>query len=140
MRRLFLLALLSCFAAFGASPEDEIRAVLDTQVEAWNRGDIEAFMTGYEDSPETTFVGKEVRKGYDRVLARYRRDYPDRATMGKTSFSDIEVRMVSEDVAIVLGRFRLARPDEHGGDASGIFSLVFAKRDGGWKILLDHTS
>ena len=114
--------------------------MLDYQVEAWNRGDIEAFMTGYEDSPETTFVGKEVRKGYDSVLARYRRDYPNRATMGQTSFSDIEVRMVSHDVAIVLGRFHLARPDEHGGDASGIFSLVFAKRDAGWKILLDHTS
>ena len=140
MNRLLVLALLACASALAATPEHEIRAVLDAQVEAWNRGDIEAFMTGYEDSPETTFVGKEVRKGYDSVLARYRRDYPGRAAMGKTSFSDIEVRMVSEDVAIVLGRFHLERPDEHGGNASGIFSLVFAKRGGEWKILLDHTS
>ena len=140
MTRLISLALLSCLTAFAASPEQEIRAVLDAQVEAWNRGDIEAFMTGYENSPETTFVGKEVRKGYDSVLARYRRDYPDRARMGETSFSDIEVRMVGDDVAIVLGRFHLARPAEQGGDASGIFTLVFAKRAGGWKILLDHTS
>ena len=140
MKRLLSLALLSCLAVLGASQEQEIRAVLDAQVEAWNRGDIEAFMTGYENSPETTFVGKEVRKGYDSVLARYRRDYPDRARMGETSFSDIEVRMVSDDVAIVLGRFHLARPAEHGGDASGIFTLVFAKRASGWKILLDHTS
>lgn len=140
MNRLLVLALLACASALAATPEQEIRAVLDAQVEAWNRGDIEAFMTGYEDSPETTFVGKEVRKGYDSVLARYRRDYPDRATMGKTSFSDIEVRMVSEEVGIVLGRFQLERPDEHGGNASGIFSLVFAKRGGEWKILLDHTS
>ena len=140
MSRLIAIALLCCLGAFGASPEEEIRAVLDSQVEAWNRGDIDAFMTGYEDSSETTFVGKEVRKGYDSVLARYRRDYPDRDRMGETSFSDIEVRMVSEEVAIVLGRFHLARAAEHGGEASGIFTLVFAKREGEWKILLDHTS
>lgn len=114
--------------------------MLEAQTEAWNRGDIESFMTGYEDSPETTFVGKEVRKGYASVLARYRRDYPTRARMGETTFSDIEVRMVRPDVAIVLGRFHLTRPTEQGGDASGVFSLVFAKTDQGWKILLDHTS
>ena len=140
MLRFATLALFCCSLGSAAGPEEQIRAVLDDQVAAWNRGDIHAFMQGYERSPETTFVGKEVRKGYDSVLARYRRDYPDKARMGKTSFSDIEIRMVGDDVAIVLGRFDLARPAEHGGDASGIFSLVFAKRGGEWKILLDHTS
>ncbi len=114
--------------------------MLEAQVQAWNRGDLEAFMTGYEDSPETTFVGSEVRKGYQSVLERYRRDYPDRARMGVASFSDIEVRIVREDVAIVIGRFALERPAEQGGAASGIFTLVFAKRGEGWRILLDHTS
>ncbi|MEZ5392615.1 MAG: SgcJ/EcaC family oxidoreductase [Bryobacterales bacterium] len=140
MARFVLAALLSCACLVGATPEEEIRAVLEAQTEAWNRGDIESFMTGYEDSPETTFVGKEVRKGYASVLARYRRDYPTRARMGETTFSDIEVRMVRPDVAIVLGRFHLSRPTEQGGDAAGVFSLVFAKTDQGWKILLDHTS
>ena len=74
------------------------------------------------------------------MLARYKRDYPTRERMGITTFSDIEVRMVRDDVAIVLGRFHLARPDEHGCNASGVFSLVFAKTGAGWKILLDHTS
>ncbi|MCB1018808.1 MAG: nuclear transport factor 2 family protein [Acidobacteria bacterium] len=140
MARLVVIALLCCACLPAATPEEEIRAVLEAQTEAWNRGDIEAFMTGYEDSPETTFVGKEVRKGYASVLARYRRDYPTRARMGETTFSDIEVRMVRPDVAIVLGRFALKRPADQGGDASGIFSLVFRKTAAGWKIVLDHTS
>ena len=140
MFRLLVLALFICLAAIAATPEEEIRAVLEAQTEAWNRGDLEAFMAGYEDSPETTFVGKEVRKGYAAVLARYQRDYPTPERMGVTTFSDIEVRMVRPDVAIVLGRFHLARPAEQGGDASGVFSLVFAKTQAGWKILLDHTS
>jgi uncharacterized protein (TIGR02246 family) len=132
--------LVSCFVGLGASPEEEIRAVFDAQLEAWNRGDIEGFMKGYENSPETTFVGKEVRKGYASVLDRYRRDCPDRARMGSTSFSDIEIRFVAEDIAIVIGRFRLTRAVEHGGEAAGIFTLVVAKRADGWKILHDHTS
>ena len=97
-------------------------------------------MRGYEKSPETTFVGKEVRKGYESVLARYRRDYPDAERMGHTSFSDIEIRMVRDDIAIVIGRFHLVRAAEHGGEASGIFTLVVAKGPDGWKILHDHTS
>ncbi|MEZ5363216.1 MAG: DUF4440 domain-containing protein [Bryobacterales bacterium] len=139
MARFVLAALLSCACLVGATPEEEIRAVLEAQTEAWNRGDIESFMTGYEDSPETTFVGKEVRKGYASVLARYRRNYPTRARMGETTFSDIGA-WYDTDVAIVLGaippapgrRSRAAMPP-------GVFSLVFAKTDQGWKILLDHT-
>ncbi|HNG96278.1 MAG TPA: DUF4440 domain-containing protein, partial [Acidobacteriota bacterium] len=32
----------------------EVRAVLDAQVAAWNRGDLEGFMKGYWRSPELT--------------------------------------------------------------------------------------
>jgi uncharacterized protein (TIGR02246 family) len=140
MLRLVLLVLLACSGAVAATPQEEIQAVFDAQLEAWNRGDIKGFMQGYENSPETTFVGKEVRKGFASVLARYRRDYPDKARMGKTGFSDIEIRIIRPDTAIVIGRFHLTRPAEHGGDASGVFTLVVAKRADGWKILHDHTS
>ena len=41
-----------------------VRAVLDEQVAAWNRGDVEAFMEGYARSSETTFVsGANVVRG-----------------------------------------------------------------------------
>jgi uncharacterized protein (TIGR02246 family) len=140
MRRMFGLALLVSSHLLAATPEQEIRAVFDAQLAAWNRGDIEGFMKGYADSPETTFVGKEVRKGYASVLARYRRDYPDRDHMGETTFSDIEIRMIRDDIAIVVGRFHLSRGAQFGGDASGIFTLVVEKTADGWKILHDHTS
>jgi ketosteroid isomerase-like protein len=42
--------------------------------------------------------------------------------------------------AVVTGHFHLTRSAAGGGDASGVFSLVFEKKPTGWKIILDHTS
>lgn len=124
-----------------ASGTDEIRAVLDQQVKDWNRGDIAAFMQGYDRSPELTFAGQSgVRRGFDAVEARYRQNYPTPEKMGKLRFSEIEIRMLGENHALVLGRFDLERTAAGGGPASGRFTLVLAKRPQGWRILHDHTS
>jgi len=139
MPRLLLLLTLALTLA-AAPPETEIRKVLDDQVLAWNRGDIQAFMTGYEDSPNTTFVGKEVSKGYNTVLERYRKNYPTKEKMGTLRFSDLEIRPLGKDHALVIGRFHLDRTKEAGGEAAGIFTLTFRKTPKGWKVIADHTS
>jgi ketosteroid isomerase-like protein len=135
---LLLFALAISLAA--ASPEADIRKVLDDQTLAWNRGDIPTFMTGYENSPNTTFVGKDVSKGYASVLERYQKTYPTKDRMGTLRFSDLEVRLLGTDHACVIGRFHLDRGKDSGGEASGIFTLVFRKTPAGWKIIVDHTS
>lgn len=123
-----------------SADESAIRKVLAGQVQAWNTGDVEAFMRGYEDSPETTFVSDRVIKGYAPVLERYKTRYPTAEKMGKLRFSDLEVRLLGSDHASVIGRFHLDRTAAAGGPASGIFTLLFRKSESGWKILLDHTS
>lgn len=123
-----------------SSGESAIRKVLAGQVQAWNNGDVEAFMQGYEDSPETTFVSDRVIKGYGPVLERYQTRYPTPEKMGKLRFSDLEVRPLGSDHASVIGRFHLERAADAGGPASGIFTLLFRKSESGWKIILDHTS
>ena len=120
--------------------EDAIRKVLADQVLAWNGGDLEAFMLGYENSPDTAFIGKTVQHGWQNVLDNYRQRYQTRAAMGKLDFSGLAVRMLGSDYASVTGRFHLSRTPAAGGDASGIFSLLFRKTPAGWKIILDHTS
>lgn len=139
MTRLFALLALAV-RLVAASPEAEIRKVLDDQQAAWNRGDIPAFMTGYANSAETTFVGTDVSKGYAAVLQRYQKKYASKAAMGTLTFSGVEVRMLGEAHAVAVGRFHLERTAEGGGPASGIYSLVFEKTAAGWKIILDHTS
>lgn len=133
---LFPLAL----ALTAQSAEELIRQELKRQIECWNRGDIKGFMDGYEDSPNTLFVGKTVTRGHAQVLANYIQRYPSTEHMGITTFSGIEVRMLGSGYAAVLGRWKLERPKEKGGDTGGVFTLIFRKTAKGWKIIQDHTS
>jgi len=129
------------------SDEAAIRSVLEVQVAAWNRGDIPAFMASYEDSPETTFVGTtSVNKGFQPILERYKQGYTNKEQMGALTFKDLDIRLLPTaggvtEYAVVTGRFHLERSAK--GSATkddGIFSLVWHKGSGGWKILLDHTA
>jgi len=130
----------------GSTDEAEIRAAIKAQTDAWNRADIPAFMQSYEDSPDTTFIGMTVRKGYEPILQRYQQSYTNREQMGRLSFSDIDIRMLPSgcgktELALVTGKFHLDRTTR--GEAKkddGIFSLVWRKGPHGWKIILDHTS
>jgi uncharacterized protein (TIGR02246 family) len=135
-----LAPILMCLAtvAIAATPEEGVRSVLDQQVAAWNRGDLVTFVAWY--SEEAVFVGKQVVRGNRGVLERYQRSYPTREKMGRLEFSGLEVKVLGKDYASVLGRFHLARTQEGGGDASGIFTLLLQKTRAGWKIILDHTS
>jgi uncharacterized protein (TIGR02246 family) len=117
-----------------------IEKVLHDQEVAWNRGDVESFMQGYKDSPETTFIGKTISHGYQPILARYKTAYGTREAMGTLDYSDITVKMLGDGYAVVTGRFHLARTAQGGGDARGIFSLIFEREPEGWRIILDHTS
>lgn len=132
-----------------AAPGDDaasIRQVMADQQAAWNRGDVDGFMRGYKDAPDTTFVGSSVRKGYRQILASYREHYATREQMGRLTFSDLDVRLLpgasgTVRYAVVTGRFHLDRT-AHGSVAQddGVYSLVWEKTPDGWKIILDHSS
>lgn len=127
-------------AVFAQDSESAIKQVLMDQVSAWNRGDIPAFMQGYKDAPDTTFIGKTMRQGWQQVMDRYKASYSTRDAMGTLEFSDLKIRMLGADYAVATGKYHLMRTTVGGGDASGIFSLVWEKSAEGWKIILDHTS
>jgi ketosteroid isomerase-like protein len=115
-----------------------IMAVLNAQQAAWNRGDVDAFLVGYWHSPELTFSGSNgVSRGWDGVMARYKKNYPDRAAMGQLDFSELEYRFLGSGAALVLGHWHLKRDK---GDIGGVFSLVWQRFPEGWKIVHDHTS
>ena len=121
-----------------ASSETAIRAVLDAQAAAWNRGDIEGYMDGYDRSPKTEFVGGDsITRGWQEVFDRYKQRYDSREKMGTLTFSDLEINVLSKDAALVLGRWRLKRAND---EPHGTFTLLFRKTKSGWKIVHDHTS
>jgi ketosteroid isomerase-like protein len=120
------------------SARKQIEAVLHAQQEAWNRGDVEAFLQGYWHSPELTFSGSGgTARGWDGVLQRYRKNYPDRASMGELTFSGLEFRQLGSKAYLVLGSWHLKRST---GDVGGVFTLIFQRFPEGWRIIHDHTS
>jgi hypothetical protein len=138
------LLILTCGIAPAGTPDTAaIRDVLNAQVAAWNRGDVVTFMQGYRNSPTTTFIGKTIQHGYANILARYQKSFAGKDKMGQLTFTDLDIRQLDARFATVTGHYHLARSAAGGGNAEGLFSLVFEKTPGktaGWKIILDHTS
>jgi ketosteroid isomerase-like protein len=120
--------------------ELDVVKVLTAQENAWNRGDLDGFATGYKDAPDTLFIGRQISRGYAQMLADYKGNYPNRETMGTLGFSDLEPRILDEKYAVVIGKYHLDRSKKAGGPADGIFSLILEKTDRGWKIIVDHTT
>ena len=115
-----------------------ITKILATQQGNWNQGNVDAFLEGYWRSPDLTFSGSGgIARGWDGVLARYKKNYPDRAAMGQLDFSGLEFHFLGNDAALVLGHWHLARAR---GDIGGVFSLVWQRLPEGWRIIHDHTS
>ena len=121
-----------------AGEDAAIRKALQTQVEAWNRGDIPSFVETYAE--DCTFVGKQVLQGKAQLLARYKKMYPSSDAMGKLVFSHLTVRLLDAQAAAVTGEWHLERNAAGGGPVGGLFSLVWQAKNGAWRIVLDHTS
>lgn len=115
-----------------------VRAVLDAQRDAWNRGDVAGYMDGYARSAEITFVsGDSISRGWQTVFDRYQKNYNSREKMGTLTFSDLETTVLNPDTAVVLGRWHLQRSND---EPHGRFTLIFRRTKQGWRIVHDHTS
>lgn len=136
---LVTLVLAACGSTFTSADRDAVVAVLRTQEQAWNRGDLDAFMTSYLRGPDLVFTsGSRIRRGWDETYRKYRDRYgaaPD--TMGRLSFEILGVQPIGVDGAVVLGRWKLTDTPNAGG---GVFSVVLERRAEGWRIVHDHTS
>jgi ketosteroid isomerase-like protein len=58
--------------------------------------------------------------------------------MGTLKFDFIRLSFPGPDVAFLLGKFHLTRPEK--GDLSGFYTLLWRKIKGKWVIVSDHTS
>jgi ketosteroid isomerase-like protein len=117
--------------------EKSIRDVLKAQEDAWNRADIDAFMTGYWKSDSLQFIGSKITRGWDSTLVRYKRTYPTSEMMGQLRFDLYEFNFLSANACLVTGRYNLKRAQDA---PTGMFTLLFRKKEGTWVIVYDHTS
>jgi uncharacterized protein (TIGR02246 family) len=132
-----LLPFFVCRLVFADDAAD-IRGVLSKQQDLWNQGDTKGFTAFYTE--DTKFISTQVQRGRKQVEERYARVYPNKEAMGKLEFGEIEVTMLGKDYASVIGRWKLERSAQGGGNVGGYFTLLFKRTRQGWKIIQDHTS
>lgn len=139
MKTIAAIILIVAFSSPGqASPASEITALLTTQAAAWNRGDIDGFMQAYAQTDTLRFAsGGTVTLGWRPTLERYKKRYPDKATMGTLAFTDLEITELAPDAALAFGRWKLTREKDA---PHGLFTLTLKKTSAGWQIIQDHTS
>ncbi|MBA2562007.1 MAG: DUF4440 domain-containing protein [Chitinophagaceae bacterium] len=115
-----------------------IRDILNSQVTAWNNGDLQNFMQGYWQNDSLKFIGKSgITYGWKQTLENYKKNYPDTSAMGKLDFDLLEVKRLSALYFFVVGKWRLTRSI---GDLNGHFTLLFKKINNKWVIVADHSS
>ncbi len=146
MKVVALLSLLFIFSTVSSAQSEresariksDILAVMDAQMVAWNRGDIDDFMRGYWKSEKLIFAsGDTITRGWQTTLDRYKNSYSSKEKMGALSFGDIQITVISKDAAVVLGSWSLVRASDN---PKGKFTLIFRKTTDGWRIVHDHTS
>ena len=117
--------------------EQEIREVLDRQVDAWNEGDLDKFMETYWKSDSLQFIGSQITSGWQATLDGYKLRYPNVEIMGKTRFEILRIMPISTDASLATGKFFLSRES---GDIKGVFTVVVKRINGKWVVIYDHTS
>jgi hypothetical protein len=134
----FFLVVTSLPLSAQSNAEKKIRLILDRQTEAWNRGDLKAFMDGYWENDSLMYIGKSgITYGYARTLASYQKNYGDTARMGKLRFDLIHVKRLSHRYFHVVGKWSLKRS---AGDIGGHYTLIFKLIRRKWVIVSDHSS
>ena len=135
---LFFLIVFSLNSFAQNKNEQAIRNILQSQTEEWNKGNIVSFMSGYWQNDSLLFVGSSgANYGFANTLKNYQKGYPDTAAMGKLSFDILQVRPLSDTYYFVLGKWHLTRSI---GNLNGLYTLLFKKINGQWKIVVDHSS
>ena len=139
-----LLLFVSAACASSQTPAEDpvaaVRAVWTAQADAWNRGDLDAFMAGYWKSPDLVFFsnGAETR-GWQQTFDRYRASYQAEGKhMGTLDFPQLDFKALGNEAVLARGMWRLTMPD--GKQSSGMTSVTFQKLAEGWRIVHDHSS
>lgn len=134
-----LIPLISCSKSSPDIPKikSEIQSVLNRQRASWNEKSIEGFMDDYWKSENFTFQsGNNRLHGWDALYSRYKKSYTGE-NWGELDFTDIEIEVLTNDFAYVLGRWKLTYTDSV---KEGLFTIIFKRMPGGWKIIHDHSS
>lgn len=140
---ILLFILLNCMPNSLKNNKDsceEINYLMYEQEESWNKGNIEDFMKKYWKNDSLIFVGKSgINYGWNKTTSNYKRAYPSRNSMGLLHFNNIKCLPINDTTHIISGQWNISRLDSS-KNVGGYYSLMWIKKEDGWRIVYDHTS
>ena len=141
---------LCCVAVAQDQPKDKLYTATHQQLAvvkivlaqetAWNKGDLDGFLSGFKDDPNTQAVLGNRARGLVEIRGAFHTNYPNRESMGLLAYSDVEARELGENFALATGKYHLDRSKKYGGPADGTFTEVMEKTEKGWQIIFDETT
>ncbi len=145
MRSVVLCGLLAGLAGCQSGPSDpavlarDVERLLAEAAAAWNRGDLEGFVSTYAVEPTTTFVsGGEVRHGFEWIRRNYAPRFAPGAARDSLRFERLETRALGSGHALATAHYVLFAGDST--TATGVFTLVMRRVGDRWLMIHDHTS
>ena len=150
LRRLLIPALATCFSlpVFGQTPNQlytatrlqlDVTKVLLQQENAWNKGDLDSYISHYKDAADTQAILAGPTRGLANIRSAFHVSYPNRDSMGQLQQTEIEVRALGEDHALAVGKYHLQRSRKSGGDTDGMFVEVLEKTGNVWQVVFSET-
>ena len=132
------LAIAGCAARSGTADEAALRRLLQESADAFNAGDLPGHLASYDES--VTFMTKNgPRPGVAPIEQAFRERYfKDGKPKQQLRFEQESIRFLSDDVALVTGRYVLSGGDEP--EQSGWFTTLWTRTLQGWKVVHDHSS
>ncbi len=119
---------------------EEINELMYEQQESWNKGNIEDFMKKYWKNDSLIFIGKSgINYGWNKTTSNYKKSYPSRNSMGLLHFNNIKCLPINDTTHIISGQWNIFRLDSS-ENVGGYYSLMWIKKEDGWRIVYDHTS
>ncbi len=120
-----------------AKDKQALTNALNQSAKDWSIGSLEDYMNAYWKSEELQFIGSNgITYGWETTLANYKKSYPTKEDMGVLNFEILEITFLSKNVYSVVGKYFVNRSK---GKLEGVFSVIFKKIDGQWRIVSDHS-
>ncbi|MDQ6769541.1 MAG: nuclear transport factor 2 family protein [Gemmatimonadota bacterium] len=124
-------------AATAASDVAAIHAVFDTTAAGWNRGDLSAYLSAYNNSSTTmgrtglvrgpNAIGDQMRAGF------WKTGRPSQIL----SYDHLEFRSLGPDHTLATGQYILSGNGLP--DRTGWFSTIWERTPAGWRMIHDHS-
>ena len=119
---------------------EEINDLMYEQEDSWNEGNIEDFMKKYWKNDSLIFIGKSrINYGWNKTTSNYKKSYPSRNSMGLLHFNNIKCLPINDTTHIISGQWNISRLDSS-KNVGGYYSLMWIKKENGWRIVYDHSS